>query len=328
MNGIDFLAYYDVSMKIIFPRDFVNANIIPEVLKQSKIIFGSEGKHLLGVVYDCGKIQRISILGVLLIYKIIDYSYNNDCFMRARVLGNELYLVSVWKHYGFTELMNSYIQNSHSSSSYSYLEFKTEGNIIIAPQPLLRGQHAHFNNFLQKQFTPKLNIFFKDRPKVVDMIFGCVSEIIGNFWEHSTDDNSLLVAEGDNKYINISYADTGNGIISTMRNSKQFNSSISAEKILQQALNKGVTSKPKTSHMGYGLWIVDEIVSKVGGILSVYSEGACYINRRGKKTTNKCDYWRGTIISINLPLSKPVTPSELFANELSMSKNELLINFL
>lgn len=38
-----------------------------------------------------------------------------------------------------------------------------------------------------------------------------------------------------------------------------------------------------TNHMGYGLWILDEIVTATQGKLHIYSEGAYIFNNHGKR---------------------------------------------
>ncbi|RIV25122.1 GHKL domain-containing protein [Fibrisoma montanum] len=315
--------------KIIFPRNFVNHNSILPVLLQTEYMFKSAGKNRTDFEYDLKQLKRISMLGVLVLYKLIDYAFKNRCFVGSYISGDSFFLESVFKHYGFLELLNSYIQNHHSNKSYGYLEFKTEGNLIIAPQPLLKNEHKHVNEMLQKKFAPELNTFYHDNSKAVDMIFGCISEIIGNFWEHAVDDNnSILVAEGNKDKIEISCADTGRGVISTLMNSKQFSSNSTPEKLLAKALTKGITSKPKTNHMGYGLWIIDEIVTRINGVFHLYSEGVYYINEYGKrKSINRGGFWQGTFIFLHLPLAKPITPSDIIRQELVPNNSLIEINF-
>ena len=69
-----------------------------------------------------------------------------------------------------------------------------------------------------------------------------------------------------------------------MRQCEKYKGIKSNEKILQLALQKHVTSKEGTPfHMGCGLWIIDEIVTKSGGNLYIYSEGVKYANLKGVK---------------------------------------------
>ncbi|MVM33648.1 ATP-binding protein [Spirosoma sp. HMF4905] len=315
-------------MIIKFPKNFYNQSAVLSVLEQTKFLFGNEWKFKPGMRFDCREVHKISIYGVLILYKIIDYGYRNQCFFKASFLGNMRFFESVWKLYGFSQLMSSYFEDNHTDRSYSFMEFKTEHNIIIAPQPLLRMEHEHVNNILQRVFAPKLNAFYNDNPKGVDMAFGCISEIIGNFWEHSNDQSSMLVAEGLKDQIEISCVDNGFGIISTMRKSNQFKASVTDEAILLKALNKGITSKPKSNHMGYGLWIIDEIVTRVGGKFFIFTEGVYYSNEYKKKSVKKCGFWRGTILYLLLPMVNPITPSQIIEKELVTDNSTLPINFV
>jgi hypothetical protein len=152
------------------------------------------------------------------------------------------------------------------------------------------------------------------------MILTCVSEILLNFWKHALEDpQSILVAEGTKSKIEIGCADTGNGIISTLKEGKQEFRKLSSRQILQKAIQKNVTSKPNTFHMGRGLWILDEIATITGGIFHLYSEGVSYKNQNGKKIFSNCGYWKGTIVYLNLPLNKPVAMGDILKEE----KNDL-----
>lgn len=102
-----------------------------------------------------------------------------------------------------------------------------------------------------------------------------------NFWEHAVNDTkSIIVASGNKVKVEIACADTGNGVISTL--SPTLVHQISKEEVLVKSLEKGITSKKMTNHMGYGLWILNEIVTATKGRLHLYSEGAYVFNDFGK----------------------------------------------
>jgi signal transduction histidine kinase len=139
------------------------------------------------------------------------------------------------------------------------------------------------------------------------MILLVFSEILLNFWEHAIEDTeSIIVAHGNSQNIEIACADTGNGIISTLGGS-MISENFRPEQILLESLKRGVTSKKMTNHMGYGLWILDQITTMVKGRLHIYSQGAYYYNEYGSKKSGRCGYWQGTIVYISLPLQKPKT---------------------
>ena len=78
--------------------------------------------------------------------------------------------------------------------------------------------------------------------------------------------------------------------------------------------------------MGYGLWIVNELVKINNGRLHLYSQGYYYKNDFGKITKGKCGYWQGTIIYVNLALGNPKTLSDIDSVDLNNFK-DLQINF-
>jgi signal transduction histidine kinase len=158
------------------------------------------------------------------------------------------------------------------------------------------------------------------------MIFLCLSEILLNFWEHAIDDtNSILVAEGNENHIEIACADTGNGIITTLNRVFE-NSSINRPNTLKKSVEKYVTSKKMTNHMGYGLWILNQIAKRTNGRFHIYSEGAYFKNDFSKEIADKCGYWKGTIIYLSLPLKNPITLSDL-ENHNDNKFNDIKINW-
>jgi hypothetical protein len=267
-------------------------------------------------------------MGALLFYKTIDYAFRNNCFGNPQISGNATFLESAWLHYGFLDYFKNYIEPRPGSTVNEYITFQLNDKFVLAPQPLFTKERKQVNEILQKKFIPTLNTFYTDNVEAVSMIFSCISEIIGNFWEHAADDySSLLVAEGNKEYIEISCADTGKGIISTMRESNRFKKLASPEFLMKKALTKGVTSKPLSNHMGYGLWIINQIATMTGGKFFVYSEGVYYGNERGRDYVKKCSFWKGTIIYLFLPLGNPVSMSQVVGKELDKKEDSLLLNF-
>jgi len=71
---------------------------------------------------------------------------------------------------------------------------------------------------------------------------------------------------------------------------------------------------------------LNEIATRTGGRLHIYSEGAFYNNDFGKIKYKDCGYWKGTIIYLSLPLSKPITLSDIEDCEKGELK-EIKINY-
>ena len=258
----------------------------------------------------------------MLFYKWIDFTLKKQCFYNPTLSDNKK--GSFWdsfERYSFVKLMKGIMNNipiRKEQNLYESLIIRQEENLIIAPQPMIRGNSLTKDN-LHKLYAPQI-IEFYGNDEISEMILTCVSEILLNFWKHALEDpQSILVAEGTKSKIEIGCADTGNGIISTLKEGKQEFRKLSSRQILQKAIQKNVTSKPNTFHMGRGLWILDEIATITGGIFHLYSEGVSYKNQNGKKIFSNCGYWKGTIVYLNLPLNKPVAMDDILKEE----KNDL-----
>ena len=232
--------------------------------------------------------------------------------------------------YGFRELMEGIVDKispKKEQQLYESLKIRQENNLIIAPQPMIRGNSLTKDN-LHKIYAPQIIGFYNDY-NISEMILTCVSEILFNFWKHALDDpQSILVAEGNKSKIEIGCVDTGNGIISTLKEGKAKFRNLTSKQILQKAIQKNVTSKPKTSHMGSGLWVLDEIATITGGIFHLYSEGVSYKNQNGKKIFDNCGYWKGTIVYLNLPLQKPVAMDDVLKEEEKIDLNNIKLNII
>ncbi len=295
--------------KFNIPKTFKCNDVIP-FLNEIQEVFSWRNKLVPNIHIDIGKTKTISSLGILLIYKIIEFTYKNYCFKRPNLIAND-YILQKWKEYGFYELISAYMDDHDKTEQiYRKLAIKMEDKFFIAPQALLRGDQ-YSKDVLEKNFLPQIKSYYSESEKVVSMIFLCISEILLNFWEHAVEDTkSILVVEGNKQNIEITCADTGNGIISTLGVIyKEF--SLSKTTILRKSIEKGQTSKKMSNHMGYGLWILNEITTQIGGRLHLYSEGAYLKNERKKILTGECGYWQGTIIYLSLPLQNPKTLSDI-----------------
>jgi hypothetical protein len=311
-------------MRFDFPKVLKPNNIV-ELLNSLEKAFKMEEQLVPDAKINLTKVKKTSLLGVLLNYKFIEYTYKNNCFKKPEMIVNE-YVKKQWERYGFTKLIHSFVSNKDlTEKNYKNLKVKVDERFIIAPQALLRSKD-YSDRFMKSEFLPKIEDYYKKNDKVVSMIFLCLSEILLNFWEHAVDDtNSILVAEGNDNHIEIACADTGNGIITTLNKIFE-NSSIDRAETLKKSVEKYVTSKKMTNHMGYGLWILNQITTKTKGRFHIYSEGAYFKNDFGKEIADKCGYWKGTIIYLSLPLNNPVTLTDI-ENHDSKKFNDIKINW-
>lgn len=310
---------------IITPPKHLRSNEILQFLNDCQKIFEIKGREEKNFILDLTKVKKANVLGILLIYKIIEYSVNHSCFDRPLIrLEAHSEVGILLEKFGFTGLILAYIQDPGDiEKQYRSLKISVEENFIIAAQALMR-EDKKSKEEINKKYLPQIEKYYKDSPKAISMILLVFSEILLNFWEHAIDDTkSIIVANGNKNNIEIACADTGNGIISTLGRSLNY-SDLRPEEILLKSLERGITSKQLTNHMGYGLWILDQVATLTKGRLHLYSEGAYYHNEGGSRKSGKCGYWQGSIIYISLPLLKPKSLEDIEGN----SSLNLKINWI
>lgn len=285
------------------PKQF-RANSIVGFINDCSDIYRLAGKNESGFLLNLDKVQECSMIGVLLVYKIIEFSIKQDCFDGPMYVMSPEFMKSMEK-YGFTKLIIAYLADKDvTEKEFVNLQVSVTDSFIIAPQALLRND-KYSAQTLNDKYLPKIEDYYKFNPKTVSMIFTCFSEILLNFWEHAVDDTqSVIVAYGNKSTIEIGCADNGKGIMTTLNSSgKRLKDGLST---FLSAVKKGVTSKEMSNHMGYGLWIIDEIAKKSGGKLHLYSEGYFYQREANKKKYGKCGHWQGTIVYLSLPVNNPI----------------------
>lgn len=297
-------------MQIVFPKDVSAHKDFIKLLYKTESVFKLQGQQCPQFILDLEKIEYIDILGVLIVYKFMEYSIDKQCFSNPYIKYNQnSILKKCITEYGFDTLIYGFIKGETKTKTlYESLKFKTSSqNVIIAPHVLIRDNDTSRTS-INTKYLPRIQEYYKNNNSKIQLILSCFSEVVLNFWEHATEDaKSIVVATGDECVINIVCADTGNGIISTMRGSTTKNSIY----LLKNALKKGVTSKIGTAHMGFGLWLIDELCALNHGQLKLYSEGVCYVNNHGSKTYSECGFWKGTIICISLPLENVKTVKDI-----------------
>lgn len=311
---------------VITPPKNLRSKEIAGFIQDCQVIFEIKGMGRKGFLLDLTRVKKASLLGVLVLYKVIEYSVNHACFEQPLIKLEPTSEIGIaLEKYGFTDLILAYIQDKQDiERQYRNLKISIEDRFIIAAQALMRDDKKSREE-INKKYLPQIEKYYKANPKGISMIMLVFSEILLNFWEHAINDTkSIIVAHGNKQNIEVACADTGKGIITTLGiNFSQ--ADLRPEQILLKALEKGVTSKQLTNHMGYGLWILDQITTLTKGILHIYSEGAYYYNENGRKSSGKCGYWQGTIIFISLPLHKPKTLEDI---EEKLTNKDLKINWV
>lgn len=210
-----------MSREIKIPRICTIGEIF-KFLKAVEEIFSLENKFEPDVVFNMLEIEDIDLTGLLLNYKIIEFAVEHNCICKSKLSANDLVEDKLMEYY-FWDLLQAYIKEK--KANYKKLDFKIKGEFFIAPVALLR-KDKFSKEKIKDDFLPKIEEYYKnipeerniDKTKVSSMILQCFSEILLNFWEHAVEDTkSIIVANGNSDYAEIICADTGNGIISTLK---------------------------------------------------------------------------------------------------------------
>lgn len=266
-------------------------------LKEVEKVFRWNNKEIKDFVLELGWTTEIDILGQLLLYKFLEYSVKHQCFYFPKInvhnkVTEELRRSTFWS------LINDFIRNQ--DVNYKELKFREYKGIFIVPINLT----TKTKDEAEALYAPRITTYYSDK-HVQFVVLSCMGEVASNFHEHSNDKtNAILVASGNNTCFKIACADTGVGIISSLRPSLglEYKRKDGFE-ILQKSVEREVTSKHNTNHTGCGLWLIDSFVTGLKGELHIYSEGAYYINHQGKIKKGRCSYWKGTIIYVYLPFN-------------------------
>ncbi len=310
-----------INRLIVAPKHF-RANSIVNFITDCQDIYRLSNKKENGFLLDLSRVKECTMIGVLLVYKIIEFSIKNNCFNAPMYLMDNPFREAMEK-YGFTKLILTYLADKDvAEKEFANLKISVSDNFIIAPQALLRND-KYSSELLNKKYLPQIEKYYSFNDKAVTMIFLCFSEILLNFWEHAVDDTqSIIVANGNKSNIEIACVDNGKGILTTLKLAgKEQKDNL---KTLMSAVEKGVTSKDLSNHMGYGLWIVDQIAERTNGRFHLYSEGYYYYKEFGKVKSGKCGHWQGTIVYLSIPIQRPVTLADIEPTD----NNNLQINWI
>ena len=292
-------------------------------LKQFEFIFYQKKRDIESFHIDLAEINNVNTLGLLLLYKILEYNAVKNLYDKTEVKDLDYKFYKKLVEYSFGGIIKEYLKGMEETEKlFENLKPKIENNFLIAPHPLLRDFKFTFEYF-EKKYLPKIKQFYTEKSKQ-QMLLEVFVEITSNFWEHAIEDSkTILVANGSLDNVEICCIDTAIGILSSL---KPTFSKVSNKNLLSKSVEFQVTSKENTNHMGHGLWIVNEIIKESKSIMHIYSEGYYYKNDKGIITSGKCGFWKGTIIFINLNLANAKTKKDLNYPK-SKRANELLINF-
>lgn len=278
-----------------------------QFLDEAEPIFSLANVKLIGVKLDTSRTEKADILGQLLLYKFIEYTIHKNCFISPKTnLNNNSKLKNELDKTGFLPFVNEFMNKKNSQlkndipKDYN-LEWKKDDAIYIAPIVLSKDSDAYAEK--EDEIYKKIREYYNADSTIVGTIMSCMSEVGSNFMGHAEEaTNSVMVARGNKDFFELACADTGIGVITSLR--PVLDKRMQIHEILRKSLDKGVTSKPHTDHSGSGLWLISQYVAFSKGDLYLFSEGA-YCHQKKNRSNIKmgqCGKWKGTIIYVSIPL--------------------------
>ncbi|MGI9255596.1 MAG: hypothetical protein ACR2PY_01530 [Salinispira sp.] len=293
---------------IIEPPKYFGPSSVSDFLEKIEFVFFMKEKPLPDFHFNLHRVKEAGLIGQLLIYKFIAFTATEKCFVNPQISlsrDNPFYKDS--HKTGFLAIIKTYIRNPTKLKKIRNLPVRSRDNLLIAPKRLIRKEEKDRAR-LESKFLTQINKFYsEDKCSIVST---CLSELISNFWSHATEEaNTVMVAHGSKKHIQICFADNGEGIVTTLnkdyahrgRNNKK------KREVFSSCVERGVTSKlgRESGHMGCGLFFISEFVKHNSGEFDIYSEGYWYHQSKEQTRTRECAHWKGTIIFVSLNLDNP-----------------------
>lgn len=310
--------------KVFLAPKSIELNSVTSFVRVFNFVFNLSGKEMPNYHLAFRKVERCDVTGVLLLYKLLEYSVSSRCFRSpTHDIAYNDFLKECISEYGFLDLIKSLMNNPNDIDlrPYKKLKISSDEKVLIAPIALIRNDTIHSVDIIKTQYVPIISDFYDDET-TKQMILGVFTEVMHNFWAHAIADNkSIIVGYGTKKYFEIVCCDNGAGIDGTMR---ERYTNKDSKVLVKRAMENGVTSKENTSHMGYGLWFINEVVTKTGGSLTILSNDVLYRNYFGKIGVTNAPFWKGCIVSIKLPLSNPVSIKDMDVKD----TKKVSINFI
>lgn len=303
-------------MKVLVPKYFTYPNL-PKFLSDISPYFGYIKKEEEGFILDVSNIKSISLFGQLLLYKFVSFTAENKCFRGPTIHGlyeNPLLRVELTKS-GFWQIIITYVNNPDNqraiTKSYQNLKPSIQNDFILAPLKLLRTETTS-RSHLENEYFSKIFSFY-DTSKASTICF-CLGELLTNFWSHAKEDTgTIMVAKGNRDSIDIFFADTGEGIINSFIVSDSKYKRYNKSSIMQLAIEKNITSKPNTSHLGMGLYMINCIAqNNKNSIFRIISDEVEYTQTHNKSgVVKKVPFWKGTITYLHLDIKTLLSLNEI-----------------
>lgn len=307
---IQFLRKSKFKKELYTPEIFTSL-YIKQFLSDMQFVFDISHKMLPNFIFDLRRTEKVDLVGLVLIYKWLEYTVRNGCFNTPMYKDNDC-IKEAYNKYGFDKLISNYVK--YRKVDPNKLRYTEKDGVFVAPIILSNRQEA------ENIYAPQINSYYTNKDNAF-VVLQCLGEIVSNFEAHAKDDSdSILVASGNEKEFEIVCADSGIGIVGSLSNKKL--GLLKPYEILQEAIKKGITSKACSDHMGYGLWLISQFVSTLKGNMEIYSQGGYLKNIKGHIRAGQFPYWKGTIIHVKLPLIKTDRCRKVIASAQSSMSTE------
>lgn len=288
--------------KVSLPKN-LKLNFITSIINDINFIFYLDGKEENEFILDLKQINKVDIVGIIVLFKFIEYSVSKKCFKNPLIEGqNERAIAEAIKFYGFDNLLKDYVKERNVEKSLLSLEIKEKDSFLVAPQALIRNSPQSKNNF-DKRVKIELEKFYNiNAGNSIETILQCTAEISSNFFNHAEKDTkSIILAKGNKDYFEIVSSDTSEGILNTLRRNVKYKNYNDYD-LLNKAFEKEVTCKPDSNHMGFGLWLLSEVTKEYNGILEVLTDNLRFTIKSGKTKVSQIPFWKGTIVYLKIPI--------------------------
>ena len=283
-------------------------------LKNIEGVFELDNSETSGAFFNVMPTKKIDLLGLLLIYKFLNYTVKKQCFANPKTdLKSNKVVSDELRRIGFQKLVDENFTIKDPDDTKT--EYSVKDGFFLAPIVLERASKLEKDNNIET----KIKNYYNDT-RISQGLLQCIGEISSNFQEHAVSDTkSVLVAKGNKNQIEIACADNGAGIISSLLPALSGNYYQRRYDVIKKSIEENVTSKAKEGHMGCGLWIVNQFVTNTKGVMYIFSQDGYLMNKKGIIKCGQSPFWKGTIIYVNMPL----TNKEVFSKTMKEKQKSI-----
>lgn len=204
--------------------------------------------------------------------------------------------------------MCSYLDVMRMSSTSEHV---SKGNTYVPLIDLRRGKSDKIAEKLTESILNNQPAFVQDedlKKDFTDYLKYMILEILNNVIDHSQSKNTPVATAQfypSSRKCQVAIVDSGVGFLSTLKKNYPFIENES--EALVEAIQKEVTGAEPflygsiTKNIGYGLYIISEIIKLTNGFMKIISNDGMLVIRNGNVKKTLLDFgWKGTIVAFEL----------------------------